>query len=110
SREKTKKQMVDVDGKMQLVEVGKVPDTWDGVEYEFYTVLRHFEDEDGSIKAQIMRKDRTKVFQQNEIIDNPTPLYWQEVIAKNKGKESNVLKGNMNDSIIKDENVISKGI
>jgi len=110
SREKAKKVMTNVDGKMQLVEVGKTPDTWDGVEYEFFTVLRHFEDEDGSIKAQVMRKDRTKVFQQNEIIEAPTPLLWQEVITKNKGKKSNVLQGNMEDSITKDEEVIAKGI
>jgi hypothetical protein len=110
SREKTKKVMTNVDGKMQLVEVGKVPDTWDGAEYEFYTVLRHFEDEDGSIKAQVMRKDRTKVFQQNEIIDAPTPLAWQEVITKNKGLKSNVLKGRYEDSITQDEEVIAKGI
>jgi hypothetical protein len=102
--------MANVDGKMTLVEVGKVPDTWDGAEYEFFTVLRHFEDEDGSIKAQVMRKDRTKVFAQNEIIEAPTPVYWQEVITSNKGKKSNVLHNNMEESIAKDEEVISKGI
>ena len=107
AREKTKKQMIDVDGKMTLVEVGKVPDTWDGVEYEFYTVLRHFEDDMGQIKAQIMRKDRTKVFAQNVIIDEPSPLLWQEVINKNKGKKSNVIGNTLNDSIKKDESVIS---
>jgi hypothetical protein len=110
SREKTKKVMANVDGKMTLVEVGKVPDTWDGAEYEFFTVLRHFEDEDGTIKAQVMRKDRTKVFAQNEIIDAPTPVYWQEVITSNKGKKSNILNNNMEDSIAKDEEVIAKGI
>lgn len=110
SREKTKKVMQNVDGKMQLVEVGKVPDTWDGAEYEFYTVLRHFEDEDGTIKAQVMRKDRTKVFAQNEIIDEPTPIYWQSVIDGNKGKKSNVLKGSVEDSVKQDEELLSKGI
>lgn len=110
SREKTKKVMSNVDGKMQLVEVGKVPDTWDGVEYEFYTVLRHFEDEDGTIKAQVMRKDRTKVFEQNEIIDEPTPLYWQSVIDGNKGKKSNVIKESVESSVHKDEEVVAKGI
>lgn len=110
SREKTKKVMSNVDGKMQLVEVGKVPDTWDDAPYEFYTVLRNFEDEDGTIKAQVMRKDRTKVFQQNEIIDEPTPLYWQSVINGNKGKKSNKITDKYEDSITKDEDVISKGI
>lgn len=110
AREKVKKEMRNVDNKMQLVPVGKIPDTWDGAEYEFYTVLRHFEDEDGSIKAQVVRKDRTKVFQQNEIIDAPTPLYWQEVITKNKGKATNVLKGKYEDSVVQDEEIIAKGI
>lgn len=110
SREKTKKVMQNVDGKMTLVEVGKVPDCFDGAEYEFYTVLRHFEDEDGTIKAQVMRKDRTKVFEQNEIIDAPTPLYWQSVIDGNKGKKSNVIKDNIEESVKKDEDIIAKGI
>ncbi|MGM9988525.1 MAG: hypothetical protein ACI35O_15065 [Bacillaceae bacterium] len=111
AREKTKKVMQKVGNEMQLVEVGKVPDTWDGAEYEFYTVLRHFEDEDGAIKAQIMRKDRTKVFAQNEIIEAPTPLYWQSVIEGNKGKKASVVsKGSLEDSVHKDEDVISKGI
>ena len=110
SREKMKKVMQKVDGKMTLVEVGKVPDCFEGAEYEFYTVLRNFEDEDGSIKAQVMRKDRTKVFQQNEIIDAPTPLYWQCVIDGNKGKKSNVVKDSIEESVKKDEDVLAKGI
>ena len=110
SREKMKKVMQKVDGKMTLVEVGKVPDCFEGAEYEFYTVLRNFEDEDGSIKAQVMRKDRTKVFQQNEIIDAPTPLYWQCVIDGNKGKKSNVVKDSIEESVKKNEHVLAKGI
>lgn len=110
SREKTKKVMTNVDGKMQLVEVGKVPDTWDDAPYEFYTVLRHFEDKDGTIKAQVMRKDRTKVFEQNEIIDEPTPLYWQSVIDGNKGKKDTVRQESIESGINKDEEVIAKGI
>lgn len=110
SREKTKKVMQKNGDKMELVEVGKVPDTWEGAEYEFYTVLRHFEDEDGTIKAQVMRKDRTKVFAQNEIIDNPSPLYWQSVIDSNKGKKSNTIKDSIEKSVELDENVIAKGI
>jgi hypothetical protein len=110
SREKVKKAMQNVDGKMQLVETGIVPDCFDGAEYEFYTILRNFEDEDGTIKSQIMRKDRTKVFAQNEIIDEPTPLYWQSVIDGNKGKKTNVLKDSFADSVTKDEEVLAKGI
>ncbi|MED1863352.1 hypothetical protein P4V41_07770 [Fictibacillus nanhaiensis] len=110
SREKMKKAMQNVDGKMQLVEIGKVPDCFDGAEYEFYTILNNFEDDDGTIKSQIMRKDRTKVFAQNEIIDAPTPIYWQSVIDGNKGKKTNVLKDSFADSVSKDEEVLAKGI
>jgi hypothetical protein len=110
SREKMKKAMQNVDGKMQLVEIGKVPDCFDGAEYEFYTILNNFEDDDGTIKSQIMRKDRTKVFAQNEIIDAPTPIYWQSVIDGNKGKKTNILKDTFADSVSKDEEVLAKGI
>jgi hypothetical protein len=108
SREKQKKEMVKNDkGDMQLVTLGVVPDCWDGAEHEFYTVLRHFEDDEGNIKAQVMRKDRTGVFKQNEIIERPTPLYWQQVIDKNRNKKNNtVLKETMEDSIKKDEQTI----
>lgn len=110
SREKTKKVMQKVGDKMELIEVGKVPDTWEGAEYEFYTVLRHFEDDDGRIKAQVMRKDRTKVFEQNEIIEEPSLLYWQKVIDGNKGKKSNVLNESIEESVVRDEEVIANGI
>jgi hypothetical protein len=110
ARERIKKVMQKVGDKMELVEVGVIPDTWDGAEYEFYTVLRHFEDEDGTVKAQIDRKDRTKVFAQNEIIDKPTPLYWQSVIEGNKGKKSNVVKDSVEKSVERDEDVVAKGI
>jgi hypothetical protein len=103
AREKTKKEMQNVDGKMELVSLGVIPDCWDGTEYEFYTVLRHFEDEDGVIKAQVWRKDRTKVFAQNEIISEPTPLLWQIVINNNLGKDVTVIKNKVEDDILKDE-------
>src|SRR5690606_1072698 len=64
----------------------------------------------GTIKAQVMRKDRTKVFAQNEIIEEPTPLYWQSVIDGNRGKKSNVLKDTIEDSVSKDEELLAKGI
>lgn len=110
AREKMERKMVTgADGKMQLTDVGVIPDTWKGTEYEFYTVLRTFEDEeDGEIKAQIMRKDRTKVFMQNEIITHPTPRLWQSIIDGNKGKKSNVVSSSISDDIKKDETLIRK--
>ncbi|MGG0308262.1 hypothetical protein ABEY43_07390 [Priestia megaterium] len=109
SREKMKRKMANVDGKMQLVDQGITHMSFPETEYEFYTVLRHFEDEDGTIKAQVVRKDRTKVFAQNEIIDEPTPLYWQSVIDGNKNKKANILTDNYVDSIEKDEDIVASG-
>ena len=114
SREKVKKKMEKNDkGEMVSIDVGIIPDCFKGAEYEFYTVLRNFEDEDGEIRAKVMRKDRTKTFAQNEIIDSPTPLYWQSVIDGNKGKNKAVTLRDYNATIDKDfskENQAYKGI
>ena len=109
SREKMKKKMEKNDkGEMVSIDVGIIPDCFKGAEYEFYTVLRNFEDEDGEIRAKVMRKDRTKTFAQNEIIDNPTPIYWQSVIDGNKGKESVATLRDYNETIDKDFNKENK--
>lgn len=88
SREKDlTKQVKKPDGSFGSEKIGVQPDCFKGSEYEFFTVLHMIEDEDtGEVKAQIERKDRTKVFERGEIIDSPTPLYWQSVVDKNKGK------------------------
>lgn len=109
SREKTKKKMEKNDkGEMVSIDVGIIPDCFKGAEYEFYTVLRTFEDDDGEIRAKVMRKDRTKTFAQNEIIDNPTPMYWQSVIDGNKGKDDAVTLRDYNETIDKDFNKENK--
>jgi len=110
SREKAKKKMEKNErGEMVSIDVGIIPDCFKGAEYEFFTVLRNFEDDDGEIKAKVMRKDRTKVFAQNEIIDAPTPLYWQSVIDGNKGKNKAVILQGYNKSIENDFNKENKG-
>lgn len=109
SREKPKKKTEKNDkGEMVSIDVGIIPDCFRGAEYEFYTVLRTFEDEDGEIRAKVMRKDRTKTFAQNEIIDNPTPIYWQSVIDGNKGKEDVVTLRDYNETINEDFNKENK--
>lgn len=105
SREKMKKEMVKNEkGDFVSVDAGIIPDCFKGTEYEFYTVLHTFEDEDGEIKGKIMRKDRTKVFAQNEIIEAPTPLYWQCVINGNKGKKQTIVMKDYNEAINTDFN------
>lgn len=105
-----KKMMKDDKGNMQLVSTGKrVPESWDFIRYEVYTVLHTFiDDEDGLVKAQVEDKDRTKRFAQNEIIDEPRLLAWQDVIISNKGKAKAIAQEDIKDSIKKDEVMYSK--
>lgn len=90
SREKDlTKQVKKPDGSFGSEKIGVQPDCFKGAEYEFFTVVHMFEDEDTSeIKGQVERKDRTKVFQQGEIIDEPSPMLWQSVITKNKDRDT----------------------
>lgn len=89
AREKVEYKKQKVNGQFENVPVGYKPDCYKGSQYEYYTVLRMFEDEDdGLIKAQVERKDRTKRFAQGEIIVEPSLTLWQEIIDKNKGKKA----------------------
>jgi len=90
-------------GGWTFVKIGEIPDCFKGAEYEFYTVLKNFEDKkNGEIKAKIMRKDRTGKFKQNEIIDAPSPIYWQSVIDSNKGKKKAVIMEDYNTTVQKE--------
>jgi hypothetical protein len=110
-RDKEEKKMAkDNSGNMQLVSTGRrVPESWDFIRYEVYTVLHTFlDEEDGVVKAQVEDKDRTKRFAQNEIIEEPSLLLWQEVINSNVGKSKAVVHEDIKDSIKKDEVMYSK--
>ena len=88
SREKDlTEQVKKPDGSFGSKKIGVQPDCFKGSEYEFFTVLHMIEDEDtGEVKAQVERKDRTKVFERGEIINSPTPLYWHIVTGKQSGR------------------------
>lgn len=106
-----KKSVSDGKGGFTSVETGKVlPDCFKKAEYEFYTVLHMYEDEeDGLFKAKVVRKDRTGVFEQNEIIEDPTPMYWQSVIDRNKDRKETVKSNSYNDAVQKDFKESTKG-
>lgn len=110
AREKIKYKKQKVNGQMESIPIGYLPDCYKGTEYEYYTVLRMFEDEDdGQIKAQIQRKDRTGTFAQGEIIENPSLTMWQSVIDKNKGKKSSTtMKTSYDDDIKKQADSLIK--
>lgn len=105
SREKDlTKQVKKPDGSFGSEKIGVQPDCFKGSEYEFFTVLHMIEDEDtGEVKAQIERKDRTKMFERGEIIENPTPLYWQSIIDGNKNKHVMTTMTETYDNIVERE-------
>lgn len=76
------------DGKIQSVPTGKkIPDGFKGMTYNVGTVIRLFINEMGDVNAFIDNKDRTRTFEQNTIIEEPSLLLWQGVIDKNAGKK-----------------------
>lgn len=105
SREKPEKeQKPDGKGGYTSVATGKMlPDCFKGAQHEFYTVLWMFADEESEeIKAKVDRKDRTGVFEQNEIIESPSMMYWQSVIDKNKDRKKSITMPEYEKSVEKD--------
>jgi hypothetical protein len=105
SREKDKKESKKgSNGEVMSVKIGVMPDCPKDAEYEFFTVIHMQEDEDtGEIFGQIDQKDRTLLFQRGEIINNPSPILWQEIIDKNKGKKELGISAEKYEDIIEAE-------
>lgn len=91
-RAKDKKEMQkNAKGDMILTYMGyEVPESWDFIQYEVYTVIHNMINEDGEVYGVIEQKDRTGKFKPNEVIENPSVALWQDVIDKNKNKSKNV--------------------
>lgn len=101
-RAKTKKKYVlDKDGKQISVDMEgegpetEEPDGFKTVEYEVLTVLHLYEETDGfdsRYRCKIEGKDRTRVYEQNQIIDDVHLTNWQCVIDRSSGfKKVNVV-------------------
>jgi hypothetical protein len=94
---------------MQLVDTGKrIPESWEFIKYEVFTVLHTFIDDTGTVNAQVENKDRTKVYSQNEIIAEPSLLVWQKVIDSNKGKSKSLIQEDYKKSLARDEKMYEK--
>lgn len=105
AREVDEKQTVKTnDGKITSIATGrKMPEGFKDLRYNAKTVLHTFIDDNGTVKAVVENKDRSKVHMQNEIIDNPTLLDWQSVVTNNKDKKDFVLHNSLEDSVVKEE-------
>ncbi len=111
-RDKVEKIMQkDSKNQMQLVATGeRVPESWDFIRYEVYTVIHTYVDlETGETYATIENKDRTGVHMPNERLEEGwTLLDWQKVITNNKGKKAMVSLDSFEKTIEKDEKMYEK--
>jgi len=93
-------------GEMVLTYMGyEVPESWDFIQYEVFTVIHNMTDADGEIYAVIEQKDRTGKYKPNEIVKNPSVALWQDVIDsnKNRGKNVGMSQGKVSDTVKKNE-------
>lgn len=88
AREVDEKQSVKTDdGKIQSIPTGrKIPDGFKSMQYNVGTVVRLYVDEMGEVKGFVDNKDRTRTFEPNTVIEEPSLLDWQCVINKNVGR------------------------
>ena len=111
AREKAVTTNIKSGDKIENISTGElIPDGFKDLGYNVKTVLHTYSEEDGTISAQVMGKDRTMVFAQNEIISRPSLLSWQSVIDKSKDRQSFVLSNNMDKSIKTDQIIYEKEI
>lgn len=99
------------DGTTNSVTTGeKIPEGFKGMDYNAKTVIRTFRDaETGQVCAHI-KKDRTHVHADNEIIEDPTLTDWQKVIDKTADKGNFVLKNDLTKAVSVEQNIYKKEI
>lgn len=104
AREKAvKKSVKGENGQIQMVDTGEVvPQGFKQVDYNVKTVLHTQVDEDGTVIAIVEDKDRTRVKNQGEIIQNPSLLDWQGVVTNNIDKKEFLVKNSLQEGIEKE--------
>ena len=104
AREKAvKKSVKGENGQIQMVDTGEVvPQGFKQVDYNVKTVLHTQVDEDGTVIAIVEDKDRTRVKNQGEIIQNPSLLDWQGVVTNNVDKKEFLVKNSLQEGIEKE--------
>lgn len=96
------------DGKTCSVNTGKmIYDSFKGMDYNTKTLIRMCRDESSQVCAEIV-KDRTKVHQVGDVIEDPTLLDWQTVVEKGKDKKEFVLKNDLDNAVETDQKIFEK--
>lgn len=98
------------DGKVTSVYTGKKTfDSYKGMDYNVKTILRMFRDENDQVCC-VVEKDRTKRHPVGTVLEDPSLLDWEEVVAKGKGKQDFVIKNDLDKSIETDQKIFEKQI
>lgn len=102
-------QKMDKNGQQVSVSTGKkIHDSFKGIDYNVKTILHMYQDADtGTICAEVV-KDRTKVHNQGDIIEDPTLLDWQSVIDRNADRKEFVLKNDLDKAVETEQKMYEK--
>lgn len=96
------------DGKVTSVATGKKTfDSYKGMDYNVKTILRMFRDENDQVCC-VVEKDRTKRHPVGTVLEDPSLLDWEEVVAKGKGNKDFVLKNDLDKAIEEDQKIFEK--
>ena len=96
------------DGKVTSVATGKKTfDSYKGMDYNVKTILRMFRDDNDQVCC-VVEKDRTKRYPVGTILEDPSLLDWEEVVAKGKGGKDFVLKNDLDKAIEADQKIFEK--
>jgi hypothetical protein len=108
AREKEKTENVKTsDGSVTSVVTGKTFDSYKGMDYNVKTILRMFRDENDQVCC-VVEKDRTKRHPVGTILEDPSLLDWEEVVAKGKSHKEFVIKNDLNKAIEEDQKIFEK--
>ena len=109
AREKDEQVTVQTDdGKTTSVYTGKKTfDSYKGMDYNVKTILRMFRDEDDQVCCAV-EKDRTKRYPAGTILEDPSLLDWEEVVASGHGKKDFVIKNDLDKAIEADQKIFEK--
>ena len=102
----------DSEGKISSISTGKkIPEGFKGMGYNVKTEMRLFREEDDMelVKAHVI-KDRTKTYQNGEIIEDPSLFPFQSVIDKTKNNKDVVVQNRLHDAIKKELNETEKEV
>lgn len=111
ARETDEKQQIKLpDGTTNSVVTGKkIPDGFKGMDYNAKTVIRMFRDENNNVCAEV-RKDRTGVHADGEVLEDPSFLDWQVVIDKTAKNKEFVIKNDLTKSVEIEQNIYKSEI